>query len=209
MRSSLAKIARTTALLMLLAFGVGIFLWLFRGSERSYSGKPLTYWCDQLAFTYSFGMPQSNSWKAVGFPRPRRARSRAEVAKDNNLHEKALNAIRAAGSNAAPVLLARLQRKPSVLEVRSRTLLIQLHLRPTPPVPIRDAERMQALTAILYLREPFLIPGLTTMTNSHDQWVRDASAFAISYIENQDLRNRLDRDINRTLSERIESGFYQ
>jgi hypothetical protein len=186
----------------------------FYSPEPFYSGEPLGYWCDQLFFTDRCPGPNPGArlqWCSLSKP----ASTRQQSVILRNLERCAFEAIDALGTNAVPGLLARLRTKPSRLEAEWIKLQFTFNLRPksplTSPIPMLkgDQQRMQALTAIIHLRDPCMIPELNKMTNSSDQWLRSASSYAVSMIQDHPLSvdERLFREVNRELHRRIGNGF--
>jgi hypothetical protein len=175
-------------------------LFSFYGREPRYSGKSLSYWCDQLPFTdglfYVARIPGIPVWGWPSFSKP--ATTPPESVKIASLEDFAFEAIDALGTNTAPGLLARLQTKPSRLEAEWAHLQLKFKLRPKnqlrSPIPVlrSQQQRTQALTAIVYLSHPCFIPELSRMTNSPDPWLSAASSYALSTIH-QPLRSNLQR----------------
>ncbi len=192
--------ANVLAACAFVAMAIAALFSLYRREPR-YSGKSLSYWCDQLPLTdglfYVARIPGIPVWGWPSFSK--RATTPAESAKIANLEDFAFEAIDALGTNSAPGLLARLQTRPSKLEAEWAHLQLKFKLRPKDklrsPIPVlrSQQQRTQALTAIVYLSHPCFIPELSRMTNSPDPWLSSASSYALATIHDPPLRTNLQR----------------
>lgn len=177
-----------TAMVASAAIGAAGLIWFHSSREPVYRGKPLSFWCDQLPFTYQ--LPPGGSQ----FVRlHRNSTNQTEQATLREMERQALMAIDAFGTNSLPELLSRLRKPRSPLRFEMRKISSKLGFIRQTEVGIWHTRREQALTGILQLGEKAsdAEPELLILKESAEPWLSAAASYALNQMAG---RNRIEAE---------------
>ena len=135
---------------LILVAGIAYWAWPLRVPDPVYKEKPLSYWLDQLPMTMVMGattnVPLMVAW--MNATNAFTARARYQPVEKS---EDAIRAIRAMGTNAMPLIMARLAAKDSKFKQQILNGLNKLGIR-RQFMENPGVKRSRAMTALLYLQ---------------------------------------------------------